>query len=188
MTAEELLTRTFAQVADTTDYPATPLATVVARSRAVRGSRRRVAYVAAAAVVLAGGLSAAVALGGGDHSPPAPAGPLGDLQQGAPPRVDYLEGDAFITTSGEQFTSSRFAKAAAAVAWKNGVLTASRLTSRHPFSTITFVSGGASADLGCVGRPGVRYAVLRGPGRRCGPGVLAVVAVPSQPRRPVGPR
>src|SRR4051812_12990068 len=151
MTAEELLTRTLAQVADATDYPAIPMATVVARSRAVRGTRRRrVAFVAAAAVVVVGGLSAAVALGGGgDHSPPGPAGPLGDLQQGAPPRVDYLEGDTFVTTSGERITSPRFAKAAAAVAWKNGVLTAPRPTSRHPLPTITFVSGGAPASLGC---------------------------------------
>ena len=151
MTAEDLLTRTFAQVADATDYPTTPMTTVVARSRVVRGNRRRrVAFVAAAAVLVAGGLSAAVAMGGGgDHSPPGPAGPLGDLQQGAPPRVDYLEGDTFVMTSGGRITSPRFAKAAAAVAWKKGVLTASRPTSRHPLSTITFVSGGAPANLGC---------------------------------------
>jgi hypothetical protein len=100
-------------------------------------------------VVVAGGLSAAVALGGGDHSPPAPAGPLGDLQQGAPPRIDYLDGDTFVTTSGVRITSPVFAKAGAAVAWKKGVLVAGTPTSRHPFSTITFVSGGAPADLGC---------------------------------------
>lgn len=151
MSAEDLLTRTFAEVTDHTEYPTTSVATIAARSRAIRsGHRRRVAYVAAAAVVLVGGLSAGLALGGGDaDGPPAPAGPLGNIRQGPAPRIGYLEGDTYITTSGQRFTSRALAKAEDAVAWRNGVLVAGRPTSRHPYSTISFVSGGATSSLGC---------------------------------------
>jgi hypothetical protein len=150
MTAEDLLTRTFAEVTETTDYPTTSMATVVARSRALRGARRRrVAYVAAAAVVVVGGLSAAVALRGGGDTAPGPAGPLGGFEQGAPPKIDYLDGDRFVPLSGEPVTSPAFAKATDAVAWKNGVLVASSGTSRHPFSKVSFVSNGLVSRVGC---------------------------------------
>jgi hypothetical protein len=150
MSMEDLLTRTFAEVAEAADHPNTAMATVVARSRAARAHRlRRIAYVAAAAVVVVGGLSAAVALRGGDDTTPTPAGSLGDLPQGAPPKIDYLDGDTFVTTTGERFTSHRFVTAAGAVAWRNGVLVASRPSARHPFSTISFVTKGSSSNVGC---------------------------------------
>jgi len=150
MTAEDLLTRTLNEITEATEYPTTSMSTVVARSRAIRGGgRRRVALLAAAAVVVAGGLSAALLLGHGGDSTPGPAGPLGDLEQGPAPKVDYLDGDTFVTTSGERVTSPAFAKAVTAVRWKNGVLTASRGTISHPLSTISFVSGGATSRVGC---------------------------------------
>jgi hypothetical protein len=153
LTSEDLLTRTFAEVTERTEYPSTQMATVVARSHAVRADRRRrVAYVAAAAVVAVGGVSAAVALGGGGDGPPAPAGRLDALPTGAPPKIDYLDGSTFIMTSGQRLTSPLLAKAEDAVAWRTGVLVAGRATSRHPFSRISFLSRGAPASsLGCGG-------------------------------------
>ena len=101
MTAEDLLTRTFTGVTETTEYPTTPMATVVARSRAIRGGRRRrVAALAAAAVVVAGGLSATLLLGHDGDSTPAPTGPLGELPQGPAPKLDYLDGDTFVASTG----------------------------------------------------------------------------------------
>lgn len=151
MTAEDLLTRTFTEVTESTDYTTTPLASVVARYESRRGVlRRRRALVAAAAVVVVGGLSASLALaGGGGDGPPAPAGPLGDLEQGAAPGVDYLHGDTFVTISGTRISSPILRKAHDAVAWRNGVLTASEPTVRHPISRISFVSGGATSSQGC---------------------------------------
>lgn len=150
MTAEDLLTRTLNEITEATEYPTTSMSTVVARSRAIRGGgRRRVALLAAAAVVVAGGLSAALLLGHGGDSTPGPAGPLGDLEQGAAPQVDYLDGDTFVSTTGARVTSPAFARAATAVRWKNGVLTASRGTTSHPLSTISSVSGGATSRVGC---------------------------------------
>jgi hypothetical protein len=126
---------------------------VVTRSREVRGDRRRrIAYAAAAAVVVVGGLSAAAALsGGGGDTTPAPAGPLGKLGQGAPPKIDYLDGDTFVTTSGQRFTAPTISKAADAVAWRKGVLVASQGgTGRHPFASISFVSSnGSTSGVGC---------------------------------------
>src|SRR5262245_43076297 len=151
MSVEDLLTRTLTEVAETTDHRSTPLSTVVARSRTIRsGRRRRVSLLAAAAVVAAGGLSAALMLGNGGDTTPSPAGPLGDLEQGAPPRVDYLDGNTFVSVSGDRVTSPTFAKAAAAVRWKKGGLVALRGgTSRHPSSSISFVSGGTTSRIGC---------------------------------------
>ena len=115
MTAEDLLTRTFTEVTETTAYPTTPMSTVLARSRAIRGARRRrVASLAAAAVVV-GGLSASLLLGHGGDSTPAPSGPLGELPQGPAPKIDYLDGDTFVASTGDRISSPSFAKAATAV-------------------------------------------------------------------------
>lgn len=150
MTAEDLLTRTFTEVTESTDYTPTPLATVVARATARRGAqRRRVAYAAAAAVVVVGGVAAGLTLKGGDDAPPAPAGPLGELSPGPAPRIGYIDGDTFVTTSGQRFTSPLLKKAEAAVAWRNGVLVVGSATSGRPYSEISFLSGGAPARLGC---------------------------------------
>ena len=152
MTVEDLLTRTFSEVTETTDYPSTPTATVVARSRAIRGARRRrVALVAAAAVVAVAGVSAAVSLQHDHDSPPQPAGPLGDLPQGAAPQVDYIDGDTFVGAAGQRFRSAALAHAAGAAAWQNGVLVASASTyrPRHPFPTISFVTSGSTSTVGC---------------------------------------
>lgn len=153
MTAEDLLTRTFTEVTDATEYAATPMGSVVSRFETRRRARRRTtALVAAATVVLVGGVST-LAVRGGDDSTPAPTGPLGDIRQGPAPRIGYLEGDTFVTTSGLRFTAPVLARAEDAVAWRNGVLVAGRLTLRHPYSTITFVTGSSTSNVGC-GQPG----------------------------------
>ncbi len=151
MTAEDLLTRTLTGVTETTDYPTTPMSTVVARSRVIRGGRRRrVAALAAAAVVVAGGLSATLLLGHGGDSSPGPTGPLGELPQGPAPKLDYLDGDTFVTSTGDHFSSPTFGKARAAVRGPKGVLVAwNGGTSRHPLSLISLVSGGTTTRVGC---------------------------------------
>jgi hypothetical protein len=150
MSAEDLLARTFSEVTEHTDYPSTPVATVLASAHDIRGRRRRrIAVVAAAAVVVVVGASAAMSLGHDDNTPPQPAGPLADLPKGDSPKIDYIDGDAFVTTSGRRVTSPAFSRAADAVAWGKGVLVASQPTSRHPFSSISFVSGGSTSNVGC---------------------------------------
>jgi hypothetical protein len=150
MTAEDLLTRTLTGVTETTEYPTTAMSTVLARSQAIRGGRRRrIAALTAAAVVLAGGLSATLLLGHGGDSTPGPSGPLGELPQGPPPKLDYLDGDTFVASTGDRVSSPTFAKATTAVQWKNGVLVASHDTARHPYMSISFVSGGATSRIGC---------------------------------------
>lgn len=150
MTVEDLLTRTLTQVADSTEYPTTPLTTVVERSRAIRGARRRrVAALVAAAVVLAAGLSATALRGHGGDSTLRPAGPLGDVTQGPAPQIDYLDGDTFVESTGERVTSPTFAKAVSAVHWRDGVLVASGSATRHPNTSVTYVSGGETSRIGC---------------------------------------
>ena len=150
MTTEDLLTRTLTGVTETTEYPTTPMATVVARSRAIRGGRRRrVAALTAAAVVVAGGVSATLLLGHGGDSTPGPAGPLGELPQGAAPKLDYLDGDTFVASTGVRVSSPTFGRAVNAVRSQGGVLVTSRGTTRHPNLSISVVTGGVTTRLGC---------------------------------------
>jgi hypothetical protein len=149
MTAEDLLTRTFTEITESTEYPTTPMATVTARSRAIRGGRRRRVAALAAAAVVVGGLSATLLLGHDGDATPTPTGPLGELPLGPAPKLDYLDGDTFVTSTGDRFSSPTFGKAATAARWKSGVLVGSRSTSRHPFTTISFVSGGSTSVVGC---------------------------------------
>ncbi len=119
MTPEDLLTRAFAEVTETTDYPTTSLATVVARSRTLRHGRRRTTALlaAAAAVALVGG-SVAVWLNHDAGTTPSPshrvdpAGSLPDVPLGDAPGVAYLEADTFVTAAGDRITSPTFRKAA----------------------------------------------------------------------------
>ena len=151
MTAEDLLTRTLTGITETTEYPTTPMSTVVARSRAIRGARRRrIAALAAAAVVVAGGLSATLLLGHGDDSTPGPTGPLGELPQGPAPKVDYLEGDTFVATTGVRISSPALRSAEAAAAYGAGVLVARYSSPSHPLTTLSVVSSESSVRrLGC---------------------------------------
>ena len=150
MTAEDLLTRTLTGVTETTEYPTTAMSTVLARSQAIRGGRRRrIAALTAAAVVLAGGLSASLLLGHGDDSTPGPTGPLGELPQGPAPKLDYLDGDMFVASTGDRISSPTFARAANAVLSKSGVLVASSGTTRHPNMSVSLVAGGVTTRLGC---------------------------------------
>ena len=157
MSAEDLLTHTLQDVVETTDYPTTSMATVAARSRTLGHGRRRTAALlaAAAALVVVAGGSAAVWLGH-DHattqSPTGhldPAGSLPDVPQGEAPQVAFLEGDAFVTASGERITSPAFRKAATATAFGEGVLVAGGTTPGRVFPTISLVAGGSTQRLGC---------------------------------------
>ena len=154
MTPEDLLTRTFTQVTEATDYPATPIATVVARSTALRRRRRRRTALLAAVVVLVGG-SAAVWLNHDASTTPSPsthldpAVMLPDVPQGGPPEVAYLEGDTFVTATGDRISSPTFRTASNATTFGDGVLVAGRATAARPFVTISLVSGGSTLRLGC---------------------------------------
>ena len=157
MSAEDLLTRTFSEVAATTDYPTTPMATVAARAAARRRARRRAtALVAAAAVVLAG-VSAVAWLNRPHDTGPAPIGPLPALPQGAAPRIDYLDGDTFVASSGARLSSPILGAAETATASGAGVLAAATSAPAHQLTTLSMVSSEASVRrLGC-GLP--RFAV-----------------------------
>src|SRR5262249_26410728 len=129
MTVENLLTRTFAEVTETTDYPSTPLATIAARSRAIRATRRRrVALVAAAAVVVVAGVSAAVLLQNDEDAPPQPAGPLIEVVPGSPPKVAYLDGDTFVSATGQRVTAPVFRQAETATPFDGDLVVAARPT------------------------------------------------------------
>jgi hypothetical protein len=161
MTPDDLLTRTFAEVTETTDYPTTPMAAVVTHSRTLRHGRRRTTALlaAAAAVVLVGG-SAAVWLSHDADTTPSPshridpAGSLPDLPQGDAPRVPYLEADKFVTAGGDRITSPALRKAQLATPYGVGVLVVARRVPGRPFVSISLVSGGSTSRLGC-GTPGL---------------------------------
>ncbi len=153
---EDLLTRTMTEVVESTDHPTTSAATVAARSRALGRARRRTAVLVAAtaAVLVAGGWTALRT--GDDHAtaasptgPRTPTGSLLDLPQGTAPQVAYLEGDAFVTASGQRVTSRAFRTATTAASLGDGVLIAGRTTSQRPFAVISLVSGGPTRRLGC---------------------------------------
>ena len=80
---------------------------------------------------------------------PARAGSLPDLPQGQAPQVAYLEGNAFVTPSGERVTAPVFRTATTAATFGTGVLVAGRTTTQRPFASIWLVSGGAMRRLGC---------------------------------------
>jgi hypothetical protein len=160
MTPEDLLTRTFAEVTETTDYPTTSLATVVARSRTLRhGRRRTTALLAAAATVALVGGSVAVWLHHDAGTTPTPshrvdpAASLPDIAQGGAPGVAYLEGDTFVTAAGDRITSPTFRRAQTATPYADGVLVVARTRPAAPFTTISFVTGGSTTRIGC-GTPG----------------------------------
>ena len=101
MTAEDLLTRTLAEVTEMTEYPSTPLDTVVARAgQAHRRKRWTTSLVAAAALALVGGSTALWLSRDTSSSTPAPAGPLTKIVPGAPPKVAYLVGDTYVINFG----------------------------------------------------------------------------------------
>jgi hypothetical protein len=150
-----VLTRTLTEVVGTTAYPTTSMTTVAARSRALVHARRRVTALVAAAVLVAAG---AVVVRGNQHDHAttarpaghhAPAGSLLDLAQGAAPRVAFLDGDAFVTPSGERLTAPAFRTATNATTFGRGVLVAGRTTTQRPFAAISLVSGGSTRRLGC---------------------------------------
>ncbi len=153
---EDLVARTLEEVVRTTDHPTTSAATVAARSRALGRARRRTTalVVAAAAVLVAGGWTALRT--GDDHAtaasptgPHTPARSLLDLPPGEAPQVAYLEGDAFVTASGQRVTARAFSTATTAASLGDGVLIAGRTTSQRPFAVISLVSGGSTQRLGC---------------------------------------
>ena len=150
MTPEDLLTRTFAEVTETTDYPTTPMATVTARSRRQRhGRRRTTALVAAAAVVLVGA-SATLWLGRSQDNGPSPVGPLATLRQGAAPKIDFLDGDTFLFSSGARISAPVLGGAASATSYGHGVLAGATSLPTHPLTTLSTVSPDSSVRrLGC---------------------------------------
>jgi len=154
--AGDLLTRTLTEVVETTDYPTTSTSAVATRSRTLLRARRRATalVVAAAAVVVVGGW-VAVALDQRTTSTQRPvahldaAGSLPDIPQGKAPQVAFLEGNAFVSATGERVTAPGFRTATTAATFGTGVLVASPTTSQYPFATISLVSGGATKRLGC---------------------------------------
>jgi hypothetical protein len=120
MTPEDLLTRTFTEVTETTDYPSTPILTVVARARAVRRRRRRTAILAAAAAVAVVTVPTTILLNrspdstqtplheptsGTTRSPTADssllqARALSALPRGSKPGVDYIRRSDYVAASG----------------------------------------------------------------------------------------
>ena len=150
MTPEDLLTRTFAEVTETTDYPSTPMATVVARSRSRRRTRRRTTALVAAAAVALVGASATVWLGRSQDSRPSPVGPLASLRQGAAPRIGFLDGDTFVASSGARITAPVLGGAASAASYGDGVLASATSLPTHPLTTLSIVSPDSSVRrLGC---------------------------------------
>lgn len=157
MTPEDLLTRTLTEVTEVTDYPTTPMATVVARSRTLRRGRRRTTafLAAAAAVVVVVGGSAAVWLHHDPDTSPVPshrldpAGSLPDVPLGDTPGVAYLEADTFVSATGDRVTSPAFRTATTATPYGDGVLVAGPSTPTHPFAPISLVTGGSISRVGC---------------------------------------
>jgi hypothetical protein len=117
----DLLTETLREIAERTDYPTTPVSTVAARARAMRGRRRRTTVLTAAAVVVAIAVPGALwshrspdtspgpppELSSGPSSSPTastsqpPVIALDALPKGPEPTVDYLDGETFVGISGE---------------------------------------------------------------------------------------
>ncbi|MFZ2014249.1 MAG: SigE family RNA polymerase sigma factor [Nocardioides sp.] len=152
--SEEQLTRTLAEVTETTYYPTTWTSTVAARSRALAGARRRTAALVAAvaALVVVGGST--LVLRNHDRATALPRRPeaaasLRSISQGTAPQVAFLEGDAFVTPQGDRVTAPALGSATTAAATGHGVLVAGRTTSQRPFATISLVSGGSTRRLGC---------------------------------------
>jgi len=144
--------RGFTEATDTADYPTTPLAAVAERAHEIRLARRRTATKVAAAVVAAGAVAAAVVtLGGGHDGDPAslPVAPLPQLRLGAAPEVGYLEGDTFVSSSGDRFTSPTFHRASTVAQYDDGLLVAGPITSRRPFPTISRIIRTSTVHVGC---------------------------------------
>jgi hypothetical protein len=153
MTTEELLSRTFTEVTETSDYPYTPVEVVVSRAGAIRRRRRRTAsLVAAAALVVAGG-SAAVWLRGGDSgttpgpSHPTPLGSLPDTAMSGPPKIGLVSGDVYLGASGQRITSPRISTALTFAPDGTGVLLASDQTSHLTLWHVA--SDGSTTKVGC---------------------------------------
>lgn len=153
MTAEELLSRVFTEVTETTDYQWIPAALVVRRARSMRRRRVTVISVAAAAVVAVGGTTALWPHGAQSPAPThlSPVGSLPDVAMGAAPRVGLLSGDVYLTPSGRRITSSVLRHPAAVAAEGDGILVASGPAARTTlFRTISFVAAdGTTTRLGC---------------------------------------
>jgi len=155
MSAEKLLTRTLKKVVETTDYPTTSTAVVAARSRALARARRRAAALATAAAMAVVAGSVAVwhdrdhATTSSPTSHPDPAAMLPDIPSGRAPQVAFLDGEAFVTATGERVTARVLRTATTAATDGDGVLVAGRTTSQRPFATISLVSGGSTQRLGC---------------------------------------
>jgi hypothetical protein len=144
MTAEDLLTRSLREVTEKTDYPSTPVETVVRRAGAVRARRRRTRALAAAAAV------AAVAVPGAvwwNHSPgtslqptvspsssssptSSPSGPtaLAELPFGHKPGIDYLDGATYVGMGGGNVTEPLLKKVTSVALTRGGLVVALRST------------------------------------------------------------
>lgn len=115
-TTEDLLREALHARADRTTYEPTSVADVATRARFEqrRQTRGRVLVAAAAAAAVA--LPVGLVLGTGPDSSPEPAGPtepvtvridsLTDLEQGAPPAIDHVDGSTYVFASGERLELS----------------------------------------------------------------------------------
>jgi hypothetical protein len=167
--AEDLLTETLREQTDRTEYPSTPMATVVTRAHGVRRRRARTATLAAAAAVAAIAVPGGVWLSRSPDSAPGPShqlssGPtnapspspvrgLADLPSGPKPGVDYLVGDTYVTMTGERFTAGVFANASTATPARGGILVtvprAPGLMQQAGIAETYLESNGHSQYLGC---------------------------------------
>ncbi len=139
MTTEDQLTRSLHEVTEHTDYPTTPLATVVRRAGVVRGRRRRTTALAAAAAVAVVVAPAAVRL---NRSPGTSSGPtvapstatssptastslptsLADLPFGRAPGIDYLDGHTYLDMNGGRIQDPALTTATSATPVRDGLL------------------------------------------------------------------
>jgi hypothetical protein len=147
--------RALAEFTEQTDHPTTPLAAVVARAHEIRRARRRTAVKVATAGVGVAAVASVVFLGvglvrgGDDVRIPPPVAPLPQLRLGAPPQVDYLDGDTFVLASGEPLTSPALRRASTATPSGDGLLVAGPVTSQHPFAPIMRVTATSATRVGC---------------------------------------
>ncbi|HEX3932246.1 MAG TPA: hypothetical protein VHW64_16210 [Nocardioides sp.] len=151
MTTEELLSRTFTEVTETSDYPYTPVEVVAARAATIRRRHRRTAsLVAAAALVVAGGSAAAWLHGRGSTpgpSHPTPLGSLPDLPMSGAPRVGLVSGDVYLAASGQRVTSARISTALTFAPDGSGVLLASDQTGHLTLWQVA--TDGSTTKVGC---------------------------------------
>src|SRR5262245_13321460 len=149
---EPALARSFFDETDDVEYPVTPLAAVARRADEIRGARRRTTTKVASVVLAAGVVVSAVTLigrGDGTDETLAPVAPLSQLRLGAAPEVGYLDGNTFVSRSGDRFTSPTFHRAQTVAEYDDGVFVAGPVSSRRPFPTISRIIHASTVHVGC---------------------------------------